>query len=323
MKCDACSKVLPDGFTDCPWCGALRGSSGTVAASAFDAVSPSRPALPNALVWMGVSLCSTCVVVINHFVVLRIYGPREYSSAYVIGRTVGCYVIPAICVLLYYKISSKSSAPSIKFLVISCLTVLWAFLFLVSVRPRSPYQQALRAFAEADRQARAKATRTVPPTKWDPAMHSFFDDVRSFHARYVSAVSETETSAFPLCSPDSFRDAASIQQAMSQLQARIAVAKEFSSPETLLSKMPQYVEAIDATDAERKSFLDGFSNSARKDLGARKDVSDNELSWAQSCTAVYNFAIAIKMITRFRTAKSCSNKRARALSSIASWRLPS
>jgi hypothetical protein len=123
-------------------------------------------------------------------------------------------------------------------------------------------------------------------------MHSFFDDVRSFHARYVSAVSETETSAFPLCSPDSFRDAASIQQAMSQLQARIAVAKEFSSPETLLSKMPQYVEAIDATDAERKSFLDGFSNSARKDLGARKDVSDNELSWAQSCTAVYNFAIA-------------------------------
>jgi hypothetical protein len=283
---------MPDGFADCPWCGAVRGSAATVAASAFDAVSSSRSALQNALVWIGISLCSASILILNHFAVLGEYGPRGYSSAYVIGRVIGSYVIPAICVFLYYKISGKKAVSSVKFLVISCVTVLWLFLLLAAARPRSPYQQAFRGSAEADQQAEAEAARTVPPTKWDPAIRSFFDDVRSFHMRYVSAVSETETSAVPLCSPESFRDAASIEQAMSQLRRRLAVAKEFSSPETLLSKMPQYVEAIDATGLERKNFLEGFNDSARKDLGARKNVSDNEVSWAQSCIAVYHFALA-------------------------------
>ncbi|HXE33957.1 MAG TPA: hypothetical protein VN087_08605 [Verrucomicrobiae bacterium] len=52
------------------------------------------------------------------------------------------------------------------------------------------------------------------------------------------------------------------------------------------------MEAIDATGLERKNFLEGFNDSARKDLGARKNVSDNEVSWAQSCIAVYHFALA-------------------------------
>jgi hypothetical protein len=61
------------------------------------------------------------------------------SSAYVIGRVVGSYVIPAICVLLYYKIRAKNPASPAKFLVISCVTVLWAFLLHFALAHRNDY----------------------------------------------------------------------------------------------------------------------------------------------------------------------------------------
>ena len=159
---------MPDGFADCPWCGAVRGSAATVAASAFDAVSSSRSALQNALVWIGISLCSASILILNRFAVLGEYGPRGYSSAYVIGRVIGSYVIPAICVFLYYKISGKKAVSSVKFLVISCVTVLWLFLLLAAARPRSPYQQAFRGSAEADQQAEAGSSSNGPSNQVGP-----------------------------------------------------------------------------------------------------------------------------------------------------------
>ncbi len=292
MKCRSCSKAIPDGFADCPWCGAAGVPAVAVAGSPFDAVPSPPSALKNALVWAGVSLCSVCVVVISHFAVLKTYGPRGYSSAFVIGRTVGSYIIPAICVLLYYRLSGKRRASSLKLLEVSAVSVLWALVALGGVQPRSPFQSAFHPLGNPAGQSQARPTRTVPPTKWDPAIHSFYDDVRSFHANYVSAVSKTETLPVALYSPDSFRDSATIQEALTELRARLAVSKEFSSPERLLDKMPQYVEAIDASEAEKKRFLEGFCDSARRDLSARKLVSDNERIWAESAIALYNSALA-------------------------------
>jgi hypothetical protein len=289
MKCGSCAKAIPDGFADCPWCGT---ACATIAGSPFDAVPSPPSALKNALVWTGVSLCSACVVVISHFAVLRAHGPREYNSAFVIGRTIGSYLIPAICVLVYYRLSGRKPSAPVKLLVISCFSVLWALIALGGVRPRPSFQSEMRSLAEAGRQSQARPTRTVPPTKWDPAIHSFFDDVRSFHANYVSAVSKTETLPVALYSPDSFRDGATIQEALTELRARLAISGEFSSPERLLDKMPQYLNGIDASEGEKKSFLEGFGASARKDLSARKIVSNNERIWAESAIDLYNFALA-------------------------------
>jgi hypothetical protein len=240
---------------------------------------------------LGISLCSASIVAISHFAVLRQYGPRGYSSAFVIGRTIGTYVFPAIGVLLYYKISGKKAPSSVKFLLVAGIGVLWGFLALAGTQPRSPFSSS-NFFEEASRRARAKATRTVPPTKWDPAIHSFFDDVRGFHMNYVAAVSKSETLTVPLYSPASFQDRTTVQEALSELHARLAISGEFSSPEKLLDKMPQYLEPISASEAEKKSFLAGFSESVRTELSVRKIVSERERIWAESAIALYDFALA-------------------------------
>ena len=220
---------------------------------------------------------------------IRIFGVG--SSGDVLAR----YVIPAVGVFLFYKFKRNKPAWPVRFLVISCWTVLWWFIALGVTRPqitpRDVQRSQLARIAEQVRAERAKAAKPLPPTKWDAAIRSFYGDLSAFHAQYVSAISKLDATAIPLFTPDSFRDAATIKQVISQLQDRLVVANEFASPESLLDKMPAYVGDIDAAEEERRSFLDGFDSSTRRNLAAQKVMLENEREWLRNSMVLYQFVL--------------------------------
>jgi hypothetical protein len=198
----------------------------------------------------------------------------------------------ALGVLLYRKIRRKSAGGAKGFLVISAWALLWSLLAFAAMPGRFPNPLRLPLPPHTARTSSPPPSRTVAPTKWDPAIRSFYNDVRSFNGQYISEVSKLDISAMPLYTAESFAGTARIQQALSQLQARLEVARRFSKPETLLSKMPEYVSSIEADDSEKKSFLSGFESSARKDLEQHTAVSSVEQDWLQSSLGLYRFALA-------------------------------
>lgn len=294
MNCRICAKVIPDGFVDCPWCGA---TGATLAASPFDSVKSSHSGVGTILLSFASLGCFAGIVLLSYLATLREYGPwakfryPQVSGSF-IGRCLGAYILPALCVFLYYKIRRKSRGDAERFLIISGWALFSSLLAFAGTRPRYRNPFGLPILPEAARTSSALPRRTVAPTKWDPAIRSFYSEVRSFNEQYMGEISKLDTSAMPLYTAESFTDAARIHQALSQLQARLDVARRFSKPETLLSKMPEYAGSIEADDTEKKDFLAGFDASARKDLQQHKAVSAAEQDWLQNSIVLYQFALA-------------------------------
>lgn len=238
--------------------------------------------------------CFAGVVLLNHLATLRAFGKYEYPqvSGYFIGRCLGAYILPALGVFLYYKIRRKSRGGAEQFLVISGWALFWSLLAFAGTPRRFSNTLGLPIPPNEARTSAAAPKRTVAPTKWDPAIRSYYGDLRSFNEQYLAEVSKLDSTALPLYTAESFSDSARIQQTISQLQGRLEVAKRFAAPEKLLSKMPEYVSAIDASDSEKQVFLKGFNDSARKDLAQRKTVNENEQSWIQSSIALYRLALS-------------------------------
>jgi hypothetical protein len=116
--------------------------------------------------------------------------------------------------------------------------------------------------------------------------------MRSFNEQYLSEVSKLESAALPVYTPESFRDVATIHQILSQLRARLAIAEKFASLEPVLKKVPAYVQSVDASEEDKKKFLEGFESSIRKGLGARKVVTDIEHDWLTASIGLYEFTLS-------------------------------
>jgi hypothetical protein len=56
--------------------------------------------------------------------------------------------------------------------------------------------------------------------------------------------------------------------------------------------MPAYVHSVDASEGEKKEFLEGFESSARKGLGGRKVVTDLEHDWLTASIGLYQFTLS-------------------------------
>jgi hypothetical protein len=296
MKCQSCSKHIPDGFTDCPWCGSTPASRQLLPGSPFDAAKSTRSTLRTVLLLLDVAVCFVIVVYLSLMATVQTYGPlRNYNPYYLngafVGRCVASYAFPGIFVFLYYKIRKKSVTGLVQLAVISGWAVFWT-IFAFAGAAESSRNLAMRRQATSFHRIEDPPKRTIAPTKWDPAIKSLYADIRSFHERYLGEVSKLDVSAVPLYTANSFSDAAKMQQAITQLQARMDVSRQFASPEPLLDKMPEYLQQIDASQSEKQKFLEGFDAAARRDLGQWRIVNDNEQNWLQSSVALYRFALS-------------------------------
>jgi hypothetical protein len=292
MKCARCSKDIPDGFTECPWCGASRSFLPIATASA----APQTPASAsnNALAWLSASLSLFLVVFAARAATLHKFGfVSLQDSSYFIGVCLGPYVVSAILVFGYFWLARKSPHYSSKLLVISCGASLFAVLSLAQTL-QAPVARMMRAppRVSAAVPTNPKAAPTRTPTIWDPAIRSTFTDIQSFNDQYLAEISKLDSSALPLYTPESFRDAATVQQMLSQLRARLAVAEKFSNPEISLDKLKDYVAAVNATDADKRKFLAGFAPPMDKGIQLRKIAAARERDWLHASIDLYEFAQA-------------------------------
>ena len=103
MKCKACSKVIPDGFTDCPWCGAS--AVGAASSGARGTLEQTTSPAHNLLIAVSIVSSGLLFGVLNYFAAERRDGPLSLeNSGYFLGRCVGAILLAAILVFAYGKI---------------------------------------------------------------------------------------------------------------------------------------------------------------------------------------------------------------------------
>lgn len=209
------------------------------------------------------------------------------------GAWCGPYIVSTVIVLLYYAIARKKAHDSTKLLAVFSGASLFAILSIagqhaVPQPPTASPELTQHVASMVQHPERPQGTATV----WDPAITSIFADLKSFNEQYLSEISRLDSSAQPLYTPESFRDAASIQQRTSQLRDRLAVAEQFSNLEPVLAKANVYVAAVDASESDKREFLAGFMSSARQSLALRKAASNAERQWLQASIDLYQFMLA-------------------------------
>jgi len=287
-KCRQCSKILPDGFTDCPWCGAKHQhtppQTSLPAAVGVQKESPTQaPGSP--LLWIGF-LCSFALFCfLQYKQMLPIAGEISFAdSAYLLGRCLGSFLLAAIFVFLFDKIRRRNPSTPTRLLAISTVACVMSVLALAS----ESYQ---RHIVGSIRQATRKPEQPHLD-KWGVAVRPFFMELVSRNRQYLDEVSKLDAALQPLYSPASFGDAASVHSMLDALRQRLAVADEYADVQPVVAKMPGYVATVDASDKEKQEFLAGFNESLAKGLSGKNSVSALEHNWIASAIDLYNFALA-------------------------------
>ena len=83
-----------------------------------------------------------------------------------------------------------------------------------------------------------------------------------------------------------------MQQMIDQLRARMAVADKYTDWQPIFSKMRDYVAAVDASDEEKRKFLESYETSLPPTLAACRAISDKEHAWLQASLDLYQFTLS-------------------------------
>jgi hypothetical protein len=295
MKCKECSKVIPDGFTDCPWCGAKPSGAATAAASAPGARKAAVSPMHNLVTGASIVSSGALFGMLNYFAATRSAGSlRLENSGYFLGRCLGSILLAAIVVAVYCKVRGTKPRGPVQGLVVLTLSSLLTLLTLAL--PARPRMQAIdpatvRRYSDEVRTPKDTNSEPVVHTKWDPANRSLMKDIAARNQQYVSDSALDET-AKPLYTPESFRDSVTIQQTIDQLHARIAVADKYTDWQPVFARMRDYVAGVDASDQEKWKFLLGYEAAIPKTLAVCKVISDKEHAWLRASLDLYQFALA-------------------------------
>jgi len=287
-KCRPCSKIIPDGFTDCPWCGAKQQQ-----ASGLQTSLPVRPqpgssahAADNPLLWSAFLCSFTLFCFLQYKQMLRIAGEVSLAnSAFFLGQCAGSFIVAAILVFLFDKIRHRNPSPPTRLLAISAVACVMSVLALAS--PQSSRRLVLGSLGQA-------INNPSQPhlDKWGLAARPLCMELVSRNRQYLDEVSKLDAALQPLYSPASFRDAASVQAMLDALAQRLAIADKYADIQPVLAKMPGYIAAVDATDKEKQEFLAGFDESIAKGLRGKNSVSAWEHNWIASAVDLYKFSLA-------------------------------
>ena len=296
MKCRNCSKDIPDGFADCPWCReSYEGiPAASVAASALPLPTGGLRSGSNVpLMWLSLGLSVLLVPGAAYAATMHKFGFLSWQDAgYFIGSCTGPFLAAALIVFAYYSLRHRTIPFVTKLLPISCGASLFALLTLLgaSGSPRSLPDPALVSPSKISTSKVIPRTPHVA-TPWDPAIVSLYTDLKNSNDAYVAEVSRLDATAHPWLTPESFRSAASMQTILTELHARLAVAEKFTSPEPMLSKMKGYVAAINASDDDKREFLAGFMPGIEQSVAHRTAASGYERDWLNACIAAYEFML--------------------------------
>lgn len=280
MNCQKCSKVIPDGFIDCPWCGNARRTPASI------------PPTSGATDWLTASALSLSLLCLFGFSSLSISRDKAAnplaSDAYFRGEWVGTYFWAVVILIIFAVIHKKRVRPSVKFLAVAAPGLLIGLMILAKPpRHFQPDPAPIQSFAQA-----IKNRGTGNVDKWDLALRPFYAELISRERQYIDDVSKLDNDLQPLYSPASFRDAQSMQVILKALDQRLAIADKYANIQPVFAKVPEYVAKVDATDREKQEFLARFNDTAPASLTEKKSVSGLEHKWVASAIDLYKFSLA-------------------------------
>ena len=289
--CTKCKKTLPDGFVDCPWCGAKQLAPAPAKTIAEDELSQTRKAVYGLL-----SLVSFCLVIYSNYLVIEMTEHDAYPpySPHFIARCVGSFLVPALGIFLYYKLRHKTPSDFKKVLLICTWALLPSVLGLADAMQANMPRADSRKVPGDSGVHPVNASATEALGKWGPAAARFWSEMRSFNEQYVSEVSKTDSDAPQLLSLASFRDAATMEKELMRLQGRLEINAKYRSLNPVLDKMKGYLDTVDASPEDKTKVLDGFNSAAQKFVTQRNVVVDLERQWLLTSTEVYGFALKHK-----------------------------
>jgi hypothetical protein len=280
MNCQQCSKVIPDGFIDCPWCGnVLR-------------TSPPNPTTSVPTDWLTASALSLSMLCLFGFSFLSISRDRAANPlanpAYFRGEWIGIFIWAVLILIIFAVIRQKRVRSSAKFLAVAGPGLLLGLMILAKPpRHLQPDPNRIQSLTQV-----IKNPSTGNANKWDLALRPFYAELISRNREYVDDVSKLDNDLQPLYSPASFRDAQSIQAILNALDQRLAIADKYADIQPVFSKVPGYVAQVNATEREKREFLAGFNDTAPKNLTAKNSVSSLEHKWVASAIDLYKFSLA-------------------------------
>src|SRR5580704_2868873 len=288
MKCKECRKIIPDGFTDCPWCGAAPPVSSAaptlqkVSSKHLDYIEPDR--LGGLALLLSLSFLFGC----SFLAITRDKAANPFANpAYFRGRWFGTFFWAIVILLVYSLLRNKNIRASVKFLLICAAGFLLGLLTLGKPSHQltsSPNTTMLRPFADDLKNENSS-------NKWNAPGRALLKDLVSFNQQYVSEVAKLDLTAKPLYTPESFRDAATARQMIDQLHARLAVAEKYANLDPVLAKMNEHVAAVNASESEKQEFLEGFESTVPKTRATFKDLKGKERAWLQASIDLYQFVL--------------------------------
>jgi hypothetical protein len=290
-NCSKCSKAIPGGFTDCPWCGATQASSGAEVRFQDTASTPSPLPFfgPDALTGLALLLSLGLLFGFSFLSILRDNAANPLANpAYFRGEWIGTYFWAVVILTIFALIRGRRVRSSVKFLSILGPGFLLGLMILGKPLPHlAPDPAQFRRAGEV-----IKNSGTVPLDKWDLAVRPFYIELISRNRQYVAEVSKLDDALQPLYSPASFRDAKSIQAMLDALDQRLVIVDKYAGIQPLLAKVPEYVANVDATEWEKRQFMAGFKDSTAKSFSAKNSVAALEHKWVVSAIDLYKFALS-------------------------------
>jgi hypothetical protein len=296
MKCAHCSKVIPDGFTECPWCGT---TSAARSAPATGRYAPAQPEVsPTHALILAITAVTSGLLFLtsSYFATSRTTGPLSADNwdAF-LGRCLGAVLLAGLLVFGYCKIRNAKLRGSVQALAILTLSSLLTLLTLaLPARPRMRAidPKTIRRYSEAAEPGKAANAAPAVQSKWDPAARSLMKDIQARNQQYVAEISTLDETAKPLYTIESFHDVGTIQQMIEQLHTRVTVADKYADWEPIFSKMKDYVAAVNASDDEKRRYIAGFNATVPQTLAVCKTISDKEHAWLQASLDLYQFALS-------------------------------
>ncbi len=308
MKCRNCSKDIPTGFTDCPWCGEAQlnvqlstPSAGVPATPPATlrgilpvAAEPARSSGRELFAWISSVVSVVLVSGAAYAVTSRKFGfVSLQDSGYFIGACLGPFLASAIVVFAFYFFRRKQVHYSTKLLSISYGASFFALLALLASGHISPSVADPALAVPSDVPAPIKKLRPEHvATIWDPAMIALYTDLRASNDAYVAEVSRLDMAEQTLYAPLSFSDAATMQRRLTELHTRLAIAEKYSSLAPMVAKMDGYVAAVNASDDEKRRFLARFMPGLQKSVAYRTAASGYERDWLNASISAYQFMLA-------------------------------
>jgi hypothetical protein len=292
MKCAECSKQIPDGFADCPWCGATPPSDSSARVQGmFESLTPKTVSL--AILSFGFL---AMVLWLNYRKALVWAGTITAESAgYMIGGVLFSLLIGYLGLYLTKKMRGENLAPTSKAFVIMGVALLFSIYGLASeiYSSRIQNEDVNHHVGGLFKEAAGKDRASTDENWIDTATRETLHDVLIMNQQYVGEMSTLDRSAMQnLYSADSYAGVAHMQKVVVQVKGSLAVDEKYASINPILKNLEARISAANAPETEKQHYLKGVRLGLQQSLGRRTELIHMEEEWAKSTIDLYQFLIA-------------------------------